>query len=128
MRRNWLLIGIGLFIAIFAFAAVACDDDDDNGDNGDSNGGAPTEMSSAEIAAIVILAKSTVLFPVDPPLTNEVSSMNNVICGGVLSKGALLLLPPIRIKISYIRPYILLPASDLNETNRIDHILYHIPH
>ncbi len=55
MRKHWLLIGIGLFIAIFAFAAVACDDDDDE-DNGDSNGGEPTEISSAQIAGIVLSA------------------------------------------------------------------------
>lgn len=55
MRKNWLLIGIGLFIAIFAFAAVACDDDDDE-DNGATNGGEPTEISSAQIAGIVLSA------------------------------------------------------------------------
>ncbi len=38
MRTRWLLIGIGLLVAVLAIAAVACGDDDDNGDtpaNGD---------------------------------------------------------------------------------------------
>lgn len=40
MRRNWLLIGIGLLMAVFAVAAIACDDDDDEDkDIGDGNGG-----------------------------------------------------------------------------------------
>ena len=36
MRRNWLLLGIALLVAVLAIGAVACgdDDDDDNG-NGD---------------------------------------------------------------------------------------------
>ena len=29
MRKNWLLIAIGLLIALLAVAAIACDDDDD---------------------------------------------------------------------------------------------------
>ena len=35
MRKNWLLIGIGLVVAVLAVAAVACDDDDDDDDGGD---------------------------------------------------------------------------------------------
>ncbi|MCH7488086.1 MAG: amino acid ABC transporter substrate-binding protein [Chloroflexi bacterium] len=35
MRTRWLLIGIGLLVAVLAIAAVACDDDDDD-DNGDT--------------------------------------------------------------------------------------------
>ncbi len=55
MRRNWLLIGIGLLVAVFAVGAVACGDDDGDS-NGDSNGGDATEPSSAEIADIVLSA------------------------------------------------------------------------
>ena len=35
MRRNWLLLGIGLLVAVLAIGAVACGDDDDD-DNGDA--------------------------------------------------------------------------------------------
>lgn len=39
MGKNWLLIGIGLLIAVLAIGAIACGDDDDDGDgNGDGNG------------------------------------------------------------------------------------------
>ncbi len=34
MRKNWLLIGIGLLVCVLAIAAVACDDDDDDGGDG----------------------------------------------------------------------------------------------
>ena len=37
MRKNWLLIGIGLLIAVLAIGAIACGDDDGNG-NGNGNG------------------------------------------------------------------------------------------
>ena len=37
MRKNWLLIGVGLLVAVLAIGAIACGDDDDNG-NGDGNG------------------------------------------------------------------------------------------
>ncbi len=37
MRKNWLLIGVGLLVAVLAIGAIACSDDDDNG-NGDGNG------------------------------------------------------------------------------------------
>ncbi|MCH7522848.1 MAG: hypothetical protein IH920_03635 [Chloroflexi bacterium] len=41
MRKNWLLIGIGLVVAVLAVAAVACDDDDDDdGGGGDGADGA----------------------------------------------------------------------------------------
>ena len=39
MRKNWLLIGIGLLVAVLAIGAIACGDDDDNGDNGDNGNG-----------------------------------------------------------------------------------------
>ncbi len=35
MRKNWLLLGIGLVVAVLAVAAVACNDDDDDEDGGD---------------------------------------------------------------------------------------------
>lgn len=41
MRKNLLLIGMGLLLAVLTTAAVACGDDDDNGDvadGGDGNG------------------------------------------------------------------------------------------
>ncbi len=39
MRKNWLLIGIGLLVAVLAIGAIACGDDDDDGDgNGNGNG------------------------------------------------------------------------------------------
>ena len=37
MRKNWLLIAIGLLVAVLAIGAIACDDDDD-----DDGGVAPT--------------------------------------------------------------------------------------
>ena len=37
MRKNWLLIGVGLLVAVLAIGAIACGDDDDNG-NGDGIG------------------------------------------------------------------------------------------
>ncbi len=43
MRKNWLLIGIGLLIAVLAIGAIACgDDDDDANGNGDGNGNGDT--------------------------------------------------------------------------------------
>ncbi len=32
MRKNWLLIGIAVLVAVLAIGAVACSDDDDDGD------------------------------------------------------------------------------------------------
>ncbi len=34
MRKNWLLIAIGLLTAVLAIGAIACNDDDDDGDGG----------------------------------------------------------------------------------------------
>jgi hypothetical protein len=39
MRKNWLLIGIGLLVGVLAMTAVACGDDDDDGDGGEDDGG-----------------------------------------------------------------------------------------
>ena len=39
MRKNWLLIGVGLLVAVLAIGAIARGDDDDDGDgNGNGNG------------------------------------------------------------------------------------------
>ena len=43
MRKNWLLIGVGLLVAVLAIGAIACDDDDDDG-NGDGNGDVVTRL------------------------------------------------------------------------------------
>ena len=40
MRKNWLLIGIGLLVSVLAIAAVGCGDDDDDGGNDDDGGDA----------------------------------------------------------------------------------------
>ena len=55
MRRNRLLLGVALLVAVLAIGAVACGDDDDNGDNGgepeatemidDENGGGEPEAT-----------------------------------------------------------------------------------
>ncbi len=45
MRKNWLLIGVGLLVAVLAIGAIACDDDDDDDDgNGDGNGDVVTRL------------------------------------------------------------------------------------
>ncbi len=41
MRKNWLLIGVGLLVAVLAIGAIACGDDDDDGDNGDNGASLP---------------------------------------------------------------------------------------
>ncbi len=51
MRKNWLLIGIGLLVGILAMTAVACGDDDDDGDGGDDGGGDAAALA-ATIAEI----------------------------------------------------------------------------
>ncbi len=49
MRKNWLLLGIGLVVAVLAVAAVACDDDnDDDGGGGDGGGAVITYMATLE--------------------------------------------------------------------------------
>ena len=49
MRRNWLLIGIGLLVAVLAVAAVACDDDDDDDDGGGGDGAAALTATLSEV-------------------------------------------------------------------------------
>ena len=46
MRRNWLLIGIGLLVCVLAIAAVACDDDDDDDDDGGDVGDAAATLTA----------------------------------------------------------------------------------
>ena len=48
MRKNRLLIGIGLLIGVLAMTAVACGDDDD--DDGDDNGGGDAPTLTATLA------------------------------------------------------------------------------
>ncbi len=48
MRKSWLLIGIGLLVAMLAVAAVACGDDDDD-DGGGGDGAATLSAILAEI-------------------------------------------------------------------------------
>ena len=50
MRKNWLLIAIGLLVAVLAIGAVACDDDEDD----DDENGAAIPPAAAEIALIVL--------------------------------------------------------------------------
>ncbi len=38
MKRNWLLIAVGLVVAVLAVVAIACGDDDNGNGNGDANG------------------------------------------------------------------------------------------
>lgn len=47
MRKNWLLIGIALLVAVLAIGAVACSDDDDDED-GDSDAPIATEVTDDE--------------------------------------------------------------------------------
>ena len=47
MRKNWLLLGIGLVVAVLAVAAVACDDDDD--DDGGGGDGATLSATLSEV-------------------------------------------------------------------------------
>ncbi len=51
MRKNWLIIGIAMLIAVFAMGAVACDDDDDA--NGDGAGALVVRITSPENGAEV---------------------------------------------------------------------------
>ncbi|MCH8920397.1 MAG: hypothetical protein IIA23_06775 [Chloroflexi bacterium] len=48
MRKNWLLLGIGLVVAVLAVAAVACDDDDDD-DNGGGDGATTLSATLSEV-------------------------------------------------------------------------------
>ncbi len=48
MRKNWLLLGIGMVVAVLAVAAIACSDDDDD----DSGGGDGATTLSATLSAV----------------------------------------------------------------------------
>ena len=48
MRKNWLLLGIGLVVAVLAVAAIACSDDDDD----DSGGGDGATTLSATLSEV----------------------------------------------------------------------------
>ncbi len=63
MRKNWLLIGIGLLIAVLAIGAIACSDDNDDGDNGgngDGNGDTGTVVGVRLLEFSVIPDASSV--------------------------------------------------------------------
>ena len=47
MRKNWLLIGITMLVAVLAVAAIACDDDDED-ENGNGNGEPPATQEDGE--------------------------------------------------------------------------------
>ena len=49
MRKNWLLIGVGLLAAVLAVAAIACGDDDTT--TGDGNGGDGDDTAVTELTA-----------------------------------------------------------------------------
>ena len=58
MRKNWLLIGIGLVVAVLAVAAVACDDDDDD-DGGGGDGVTQITITLSEAAGSGITGTAT---------------------------------------------------------------------
>ena len=51
MRKNWLLIGVTLFVAVLSIAAIACDDDDDGDGNGDAVPPATEEAAAPDDGA-----------------------------------------------------------------------------
>lgn len=51
MRRSWMMIAVGLLVAVFAIGAVACDDDEDNG------GGEPTATTEDGAGAATATAE-----------------------------------------------------------------------
>ena len=53
MRKKWLLVGIGLLMAIFAGAAVACGEDDDG-----TTGGAEFSVNDTPVAGIQVAITS----------------------------------------------------------------------
>lgn len=52
MRRNWLLLAIGLLIGAFAVAGVACDDDDDEVDEVTPVDGTPPAAGTVSVLGI----------------------------------------------------------------------------
>ncbi len=73
MRKNWLLIGIGLVVAVLAVAAVACDDDDDD-DGGDGDGATTLSAILAEIEGNGVTGNAT-LTETDDGTTQVVVTM-----------------------------------------------------
>ena len=60
MKRNWLLIAVGLLVAVLAIAAVACGDDDDGNGNGTeppSNGNGNGTTGTHEQTLADVLAR-----------------------------------------------------------------------
>ncbi len=58
MRKNWMLLGIGLLVAVLMIGAVACsDDDDDDGEEPtatEAAGGVPIALPSGETSTVVV--------------------------------------------------------------------------
>ena len=76
MRKNWLLIAIGLMVAVLAVAAVACDDDDDDDAGGEDGGGAAiTYTATLEEVGGNGVTGSAVLTETDDGMTEVVVEM-----------------------------------------------------
>ncbi len=73
MRKNWLLIGIGLVVAVLAVAAVACDDDDDD-DGGGGDGAATLSAALSEVDGNGVTGSAT-LTEADDGTTEVVVTM-----------------------------------------------------
>ncbi len=73
MRTKWLLIGIGLVVAVLAVAAVACDDDDDD-DGGGGDGAATLTATLSEVDGNGVPGSAT-LTEVDDGTTQVVVEM-----------------------------------------------------
>lgn len=58
MRKNWLLLGIGLVVAVLAVAAVACDDDDDD-DGGGGDGATTLSATLSEVEGNGVTGSAT---------------------------------------------------------------------
>ncbi len=76
MRKNWLLIGIGLVVAVLAVAAVACDDDDDD-DGGGGDGAATLSATLSEVEGNGVTGSAT-LTEVDDGTTQVVVEMAGI--------------------------------------------------
>ncbi len=74
MRKNWLLIAIGLVVAVLAVAAVACDDDDGDGDGGGEDGATTLSATLSEVEGNGVTGNAT-LTETDDGTTEVVVSM-----------------------------------------------------